>query len=301
MQERGGPRPFDVATRGLIETDPVGWLTWLGLRVDGPVRPLDSEVSAVLAEVDKVLRVDGPSPWLAHLEFQASYDPRLPERLDMYRGILRYRYGVHVRTIVVLLRPLADGRLLTGRSVERDPHSGDVTSTFTYRVARVWEQPAEDLLNAGLGVLPLAPLGAHEPGQLPEILDRLDERFAAEGASPSAVGDLWAATSLLMGVRYDRDVITALIQKVRRMRESVTYQLILEEGREEGREEGEAQGRLEQAREMVLDLGAAQLGAPPPAVVVAIRGTTDLPALQRMARAVLRADNWDDILAAGQT
>jgi hypothetical protein len=27
VQERGGPRPFDVATRGLIETDPVGWLS----------------------------------------------------------------------------------------------------------------------------------------------------------------------------------------------------------------------------------------------------------------------------------
>ena len=35
-----------------------------------------------------------------------------------------------------------------------------------------------------------------------------------------------------MGVRYDRDEITDLIQRVRRMRESVTYQIILEEVRD---------------------------------------------------------------------
>jgi len=63
VQQGAGPRPFDTTTRRLIESDPVGWLTWLGLPVDGPVAPLDSEVSTVLAEVDKVLEIDGPSPW----------------------------------------------------------------------------------------------------------------------------------------------------------------------------------------------------------------------------------------------
>ena len=44
------------------------------------------------------------------------------------------------------------------------------------------------------------------------------------------MGDLWAATALLIGVRYDGDEITDLIQRVRRMRESVTYQIISRRG-----------------------------------------------------------------------
>jgi hypothetical protein len=65
MQEGAGPRPFDVTTRRLIEADPEGWLAWIGLPADGPVQAIESDVSTVLAEVDKVLRVDGPRPTLA--------------------------------------------------------------------------------------------------------------------------------------------------------------------------------------------------------------------------------------------
>ena len=56
MQQNRGPRPFDTTTRLLIDSDPAGWLRWSGLPVDGPVRPIESDVSTVLAEVDKVLR-----------------------------------------------------------------------------------------------------------------------------------------------------------------------------------------------------------------------------------------------------
>ena len=116
MQQGAGPRPFDVTTRRLIESDPVGWLAWLGLPVDGPVQPLDSEVSTVLAEVDKVLEVAGPSPWLAHLEVQSGHDPELPARMLQYHVLLRYRDKKPVESIVVLLRPEADGpELSAGR------------------------------------------------------------------------------------------------------------------------------------------------------------------------------------------
>ena len=59
------------------------------MTVDGPVRVIDSEVSTVLAEVDKVLRVEGPSPWIGHLELQSSYDPTMPERMLVYFAVLQ--------------------------------------------------------------------------------------------------------------------------------------------------------------------------------------------------------------------
>src|SRR5262245_5791362 len=75
VQEGAGPRPFDVSLSYLIELDARGWLDWLRLPVDGPIESIESDVGTVLAEVDKVLRIDGPEPWLAHIEVQASHDP----------------------------------------------------------------------------------------------------------------------------------------------------------------------------------------------------------------------------------
>jgi predicted transposase YdaD len=294
VQERGGPRPFDVATRGLIEADPAGWLAWLGLPLDGPVRAIDSDVSAVLAAVDKVLLVDGTAPWLAHLELQASRDRDLPLRLHEYNAILRYRHRIRVRTTVVLLRRNVYGGELTGhlQDIEAD---GEVTLSFKYRVVRLWERPVDELLNGSLGVLPLAPLAAFEPDRLPHILDHLGQRFEEE--AQAQVGDLWAATALLMGVRYDRDEITDLIQRVRRMRESVTYQIILEEGREEGREQGERLGRLREARDVILRLGTQRLGQPSANVATTLDAIEDLSLLNRMIDAVLTARSWDDIVS----
>jgi predicted transposase YdaD len=305
VQERGGPRPFDVATRGLIEADPAGWLAWLGLPFDGPVHAVDSDVSAVLAAVDKVLRVEGASPWLAHLEFQVSRDRDLPLRLHEYNAILRYRHRIRVRTTVVLLRRQADGRELTGhlQDIEDD---GEEILSFKYRVVRLWERPVDELLHESVGVLPLAPLAAFGPERLPEILDHLGERFERE--SPSAVGDLWAATALLMGVRYDRDQITDLIQRVRRMRESVTYQIILEEGREEGREagreegreEGELHGRVREARDLVVQFGTEQFGPPDPAVLARLNAIEDRARLESLIRATFSTTSWQELLADGR-
>jgi predicted transposase YdaD len=290
VQERGGPRPFDVATRGLIEADPASWLAWLGLPLDGPVRAIDSDVSAVLAAVDKVLLVDGTAPWLAHLELQASRDRDLPLRLHEYNAILRYRHRIRVRTTVVLLRRNAYGRELTGhlQDIEAD---GEVTLSFKYRVVRLWERPVDELLNGSLGVLPLAPLAAFEPERLPHILDHLGQRFEEE--AQAQVGDLWAATALMMGVRYDRDEITDLIQRVRRMRESITYQIILEEGREQG----ERLGRLREARDVILRLGTPCLGQPSANVATTLDAIEDLSLLNRMIDAVLTARSWDDIVS----
>src|SRR3954452_20208598 len=109
MQQGPGPRPFDATTRGLIESDPAGWLRWVGLPVDGPVAPLESNLSTVLAEVDKVLLVGGPAPWLAHLETQTGRDPDLPSRLLQYHALLGHRDKIPVESIVVLLRPEAEG------------------------------------------------------------------------------------------------------------------------------------------------------------------------------------------------
>jgi predicted transposase YdaD len=277
----------------LIEDDPVGWLTWLGLPVDGPVQPIDSNVDTVLAEVDKVLHVAGLEPWLAHIETQSGHDPSLPARMLQYHVLLRYRDGVPVESTVVLLRRGADGPELRDGRLDLYGVTGVVTVSFHFRVIRLWERPVEELLSGGIGVLPLAPISDVAPERLPEVIRRIGERLERD-APPGLVGELWAATDVLMGLQYDEALTAHLLRGVRGMRESATYQAILREGREEGLIEGEALG----ARRIILNLGTRRLGPPSATTVAALARISDLDVLQRLADSVLDASSWEEILAA---
>jgi predicted transposase YdaD len=120
----------------------------------------------------------------------------------------------------------------------------------------------------------------------------MGERFEQE-APPGLIGELWAATDVLLGLRYDQALAAHLLRGVRNMRESVTYQAILEEGREEGRDEGQ----ITHARRMLLELGTEKLGAPDVATAATIESLADLFVLDRLIRGVLRASDWDELLA----
>jgi len=280
-----------VTTRRLIEADPEGWLAWIGLTADGPVRAIESDVSTVLAEVDKVLLVDVPAPWIAHIEVQSGHDPVLPIRLVQYHALLLRRHLRPVDSTVVLLRPNADGRELTGYFEQRGP-TGAVTITLTYRVIRLWERSADELLGGGIGILPLAPLVV-ESAQVPAVIAHMRERFEA-AASPLEARELWSATLLLLGLRYDPDEARHLLRGVTGMRESSTYQAILAEGREEGREEG----RTDEARRLLIRLGSRKFGQPDAGTAAALGRLDDLAVLEHLSDALFTATSWEQLLAA---
>jgi hypothetical protein len=113
-------------------------------------------------------------------------------------------------------------------------------------------------------------------------------------ATPPAAATLWTSTYLLMGLRYPYEGAAELLQGVRAMKESSTYQAILEEGRTEGRTEGQ----IEEARRVLLLLGDQRFGSPEARVRATIEGTTDLPRLEGWTARLLKAESWDELLAA---
>ena len=294
MQQGLGPRPYDVTTRRLIDLDPAAWLRWAGLSVDGPVQVVDSEISTVLAEVDKVIRVEGPTPWLAHLELQTTYDRTLTLRMVQYFGIFLRLREMRIESTIVLLRPEADGPAMTGFFEQTVP-PGRTRALFQFPVIRVWQHPVEELLSESLGLLPLAPLADLGRASLPDVIARMDDRVAAD-APPELVPDFWASTRILMGLRYDREVVRRVIRRVREMRESVTYQEILEEGREEGLVQGQVQGE----RRLVLLLGTSKFGPPGDTVRQELESIADLAELDRLAQRLLTASSWDELLEGRQ-
>ena len=301
-------RPFDTTLRQLVRADPRAWLALAGWPTMAAVELLDTNVSALRAEVDAAIRVDDPSPWVAHLEFQSSYDPDLPDRVDHYSFLLGREHRVPILSSVILLRPAADGPALRARVEHRRP-DGTVYRWFEYGVVRLWERPLCELLEGSLALVPLAPVvelfgPARDEGErlrrTGDVIHRLGERIRRE-ASPDQVPLLWAESYFVLGLRYPRETAGRLLQGVRGMRDSLTYQAVLEEGRAEGeargRVEGEARGRLEEARRLLRQLGERRFGPPDPAVIAALASLTDLERVERVTLRLLDAASWEDALA----
>src|SRR5262245_13176349 len=209
VQEGAGPRPYDVSVSYLFGLDLEGWLDWIESPADGPVESIETDLGTVLAEVDKVLRVEGPKPWLAHIELQANRDSLLASRLLQYHALLFHRHQVRVETTVVLLRPEADGPELTGY-LELPEGPDGPSIGFMYRVIRLWERPVTELLEGGLGVVPLAPLAAIESADPHDVVRQLDDRLARELPDTRAE-EFRTAVLLLLRLRYTRDQIIELV------------------------------------------------------------------------------------------
>jgi predicted transposase YdaD len=124
-------------------------------------------------------------------------------------------------------------------------------------------------------------------------MEHIDQRFE-DDATPSEAGTLRAATLLLLGLRYDTNEARQLLRGVRGMRESSTYQAILEEGRVEGRVEGQ----VIEARRIVLGLGTSKFGAPDAATLATLERLDDLDTLHRLAAGLLQTSTWEELLAA---
>jgi hypothetical protein len=282
---------FDASLKRLVETYPRDWAAYLrpllGVSGGGLVKAIDSDVSTVSAAVDKVLHFGGRKPWLLHLELQSSHLHRLAEQLLLYNVLLQDRHRLHVRSVVLLLRPEADRRHLTGVLRKAWPE-GQAYLEFHYTVVRLWEQPVEGLLSAGLGLLPLAPLAGVPAEQVEPIIRRMEKRFAAEAASAEAA-DLWTATLILLGLNYSKEFAAHVLRGVGAMKESVTYQAILAEG--------EAKGKVEQAREMLLAWGGKRLGTPDAATRAAVEALDDLDYLNRLGERIFDVTDWADLLA----
>ncbi len=79
------------------------------------------------------------------------------------------------------------------------------------------------------------------------------------------------------------------------MKESDTYQAILEEGVERGRAQGREVGRVEEAIRALLIVGTARLGEADGAVRRRIEAETDLNRLEEWLRHVARVESWSEL------
>ncbi|MBY0513823.1 MAG: hypothetical protein K2P78_07910 [Gemmataceae bacterium] len=298
-------KPYDATTKDLIETDPAGWVAFLGgTAPPDAVRLVDADVSTVSTDADKAIRVNEPVPWLLHLEIQAGRDGSLGRRLLRYNALLHHRHGLPVVSAAVLLRPAANATALTGILPMRPPVGPGWE--FRYEVVRVWEKPAAAFLDGPLGLVPFVPLADGRSLDLAALVAAMQTRLDAPGLDRPLSAKLWAASYVLMGLRYDQALIDNVLSGVMQMEESVTYQAIIRRGLEDGMRQGLQQGLLVgtqqgatiEARKMLLIFGEKRLGTPPASAVAAVAAIGDPARLEHLAARLLDVNSWEELLAS---
>jgi hypothetical protein len=210
----------------------------------------------------------------------------LPRKLLVRNSLLQDRHELGVRSSVVLLRPEADSPQLTGL-YERGFPGEEPYLTFRYQVLRVWQLAPGPLLGGGLALLPLAPISAVTEAELPGIIQRMGRRLGdRRGRRRAPV--VWAAAYILLGLRYTPAIAARLFQGVVSMKESSTYQAILEEGR--------AEGAVAEARRVLRLQGDDAFGPPDAQTATLIDRLDDLSRLEAMLKRVRTAGSWHELL-----
>lgn len=301
-------KPFDATLKDMVECGPSDWPVLAGLP-SGRTRVVDADIATVSGAADKVLRVESAPPYLLHLEFLSGHDAADQPRLLHKRNLLlEDRHDLDVRTVAVVLRREADSPTLTGFRSRIYPGESEPYTTFRYHTLRVWQMPSEMFLGGGPGVLPLAPIAAVTEAELPDIIERIARRLRP-GPNRRKAPTVWAATYILMGLRYSAALAAHLMRGVVSMKESTTYQAILQEGLEEGRKRGEEEGRkkgeregrkegaLAEARRILLLTGERHLGAPDGLSRAAVERVQDVGQLEEWITRVSGASSWQELLA----
>jgi len=274
---------FDVSAKELVWDDPAAWLERFGIGPAGPVDVIDSDITALTAAADKVIRVDGPAPYLVNVELHSYHQTDLHRTLWFRQVALDYRHDLPVLTVLILLCREANSPSLTG-SYERQLPDGWQTNRYNYRVVRLLKEDPESYLTAGVGLVPLAPLTEVSEAGLPGVVWRMADRINGEPRPRAA--KLWTATYLLMRLRYSDDLTFSLLEGVQTMHESTTYRRIINDG------------RLEEARRFLLRQGTKRFREPDATTVTALEAIRDIDRLEALGERILDPDllDWKDLL-----
>lgn len=288
-------KPFDTMLNTLIGVHEEDWARHFGDRAgisSGAITSLDTDLASNL-QADRLFLIgDGESKAVLHLELESSGKLGRPAKLLRYNVAAWAQYDAPVHSVLIVLRPKGNARDLSGEYQVADVRGRPYLS-FRYTVVRLWEESVEGLLDAGLGVAPLALLTNEAADDLPRAFSRFLDRLRVDRIDDSLKQGLLSSAYVLCGLRYSPEEIERLYREMSMILEdSSTYQLILNKGVAVGREEG----RAEEARRLLLRLGTHRFKAPSPSVEAAIAAISDSKRIERLVERVLDASGWDDLL-----
>jgi predicted transposase/invertase (TIGR01784 family) len=219
---------FDSTCRRLAEMFPEDFASWLlGRRITlTELKPTELSIEPIRA--DSLILLQGDS--IIHIEFQTRPDSEIATRLADYRIRLHRKFpGKTIHQIVIYLKKTRSKKVF-----ETSFDLAGLRGEFS--VIRIWEVPTAELLTYP-GLLPFATLGKNTNAasalrSAVQVMDQLPK---------SQQHETMAAAYILAGLQLEQDVISQIIRRDM-MKESVTYQAILQEGEQRGISIGEQRG-----------------------------------------------------------
>jgi hypothetical protein len=239
-----------------------------------------------ISKIGKQSFYGDPMREIVDLNFQSGPDAKLPSRLLLYNAALHARHEVTVRSVLVLLRTKADGPNLTGKLAYG---ASGFRVEVEYRVLRLWQEPVESYLNAGVSALPLAtlcrmPADKPLPEGLREVVREIDRRLGLEASHAEAVR-LMTAAYILTGLRVAKGDLASIYKGIGLLQESTAFDEAVEEG------------EIKNSHKLLLRLGRKRFGPPDAATESALTAIKNLERLERLADAILTANSWQELLA----
>jgi hypothetical protein len=206
--------------------------------------------------------------------------------------VLHRRFNCLVRSVVLLLRRAADGPAMNGRYALKFRDEPVAYNTFHFRIVRLWELPAEQLLTGGIGILPLAPLADDAVKALPRVIETIDRRL--KEAPKKQADQLRAATTVLMGLRHSDDIIQRVLQGASAMWEKIYEDSSVVQA---SMKRAEQKGALAHARAQLLRLGKAKFGLPTAAHRATVNAIAELDRLDALGERLLTVNSWKELLS----
>ena len=284
---------YDVASKVVVELAKENILSvFLGMKVESAalITELPEETPS-LRRSDYALWVQTAEgeELIVLLEFQTYWKGEVVWRLLDSYARTRQRYRVPVVPVVLVFHR---------QRVKEEYDDGVVR--FRYRVVRLWEMEAREILQRGLvKIYPFVPVMA---SSREEVFQAEEGIYQSAELERSQKSDLLTALAIFAGMR-DKSLAEELVERRRDlMIESPTYDMIKEEGIKEGLQQGIQQGlqqgiqqgQLEDAREMVSEVLEERFGVISPRVVQQVRMVSEREILRALLRRAIRCRSLEE-------
>jgi predicted transposase/invertase (TIGR01784 family) len=266
---------YDNTCKYLAENFPEDLSSWLlGVRIS-LVQMQPTELSVEPIRADSMILLTNHN-LILHVEFQTVPDREMGFRMLDYRVRAHRKFpGKQMRQIVIYLTPTTSDLVsLTTFELESTRHE--------FEIIRLWEQPSSIFLES-VGLYPFASLAQTDE---PELVLREVAARIEEIPERKLQSDISAMSYILAGLVLDRNRVGQIIRRDI-MRESVTYQEILEEGLERG---------LQQERALVVRLLTKKIGNLTPKVQAQVSGLS-IDRVESLGEALLDFTSMADLEA----
>jgi hypothetical protein len=220
---------YDKCSKYMIQHHGDSIIRAAGTRAIASWKPLQAELVQHRRLPDGLLEVlhqgeDEPDTYLAEI---ATY-PEARVAGQVMDDIALFWLGRHVLPEVVVLFLYPQGKAAPAESVELSSRLGCTALHASWRVVKLWEVPAQDLLAAGdIGLAPWVPLAQSDSP--PESIMRECRARIGQVASRIDKENLLAVTQFLARLRYNDERLFEILGGRRAMIESPLIQELIAE------------------------------------------------------------------------